>query len=242
MPPARDYDFQLSLGFCRKKTLPDFEQMLEDFYRGLLKPGDACIDVGAHVGRHTLPMASCVAPSGRIFAFEPLPTAAGQLRATLAATPHLGELVELEECALSETAGETDFTYVQNNPGYSGLLPRHYDTPVVTQIIRVAVHRLDDMAERMPRIRYVKIDCEGGELRVLRGARDLLRRDRPVVSFESSDAGLGEYGYSAGDIFDFWDGLGYDVRSITQQPLDRSGYVAASAQQQFWDYIAFPRV
>jgi len=222
-------------------TVPDYEQMLEDFYRELLKPGDACVDVGAHVGRHTLPMASCVAPHGRIFAFEPLPSAAAQLRASLAAAPHLGKLVQLDECALAETAGETDFTYVQNNPGYSGLLPRHYDTPVVTQIIRVALHRLDDMAERMPPIRYVKIDCEGGELRVLRGACALLRRDRPVVSFESGDAALGEYGYSSGDIFDFWEDLGYSIRSITGIPLDRAAYIAASAQQHFWDYIAAPR-
>lgn len=215
--------------------------MLEEFYRGLLKPGDACVDVGAHIGRHTLPIASCVAPNGRIFAFEPLPTAAGQLRATLAAMPHLGDLVEVDECALAETAGEANFTFVQNNPGYSGLLPRHYDTPVVTQIIRVAVRRLDDMIARMPRIRYVKIDCEGGELGVLRGARGLLQRDRPIVTFESGDAGLGEYGHSSGDIFDFWNAQGYDIRSITDIPLDRSGYVAASAQQHYWDYIASPR-
>ena len=37
--------------------VPDYEQMLETFYKGLLSPGDTCIDVGAHTGRHTLPMA-----------------------------------------------------------------------------------------------------------------------------------------------------------------------------------------
>lgn len=221
--------------------MPDYEQMLEDYYTELLKAGDVCIDVGAHVGRHTFPMARCVVPHGRVFAFEPLPEIAGQLRANVAATPELAHLVEVNECALAEEAGETDFTFVQNNPGYSGLLPRHYDTPVVTHVIRVSVHRLDEMAERMPRIRYIKIDCEGGELRVLRGARGLLERDRPIVSFESSDAGLGEYGYSAADIFDFWDVLGYDVQSITKQPMNRAGYITASAQQHFWDYIATPR-
>jgi len=221
--------------------MSDYEQMLEESYRGFLRPGDACVDVGAHVGRHTLPIAQCEAPSGRVFAFEPLPEIAQQLRGKMAASPDLQALIHFDMCALSDTSGTTAFTFVQNNPGYSGFLPRHYDAPSITATIEVEVRRLDDLAASLPRIRYIKIDCEGGELRVLRGAHALLQRDRPIVSFECGDASLESYDYTAADIFDFWHSHDYAIQSITQQRLDRAGFIKASAEQSFWDYIAISR-
>lgn len=222
--------------------MADYEQMLEDFYTEFLKPGDVCVDVGAHTGRHTFPLARCVGPRGRVFAFEPIPGIAAQLRAKLQGTPSIHPVVELHQCALSETSGETDFVLVHEAPGYSGLRPRHYDSQVTTEIIRVAVQRLDDLASGIPRVRFIKIDCEGAELRVLRGAVSLLTRDRPVVSFECGNASLESYNYDAGDIFDFWDLHGYEIRSISQIQMNKDQFVKASAKQDFWDYIASPRL
>lgn len=219
---------------------PDYEQLLETFYKGLLSPGDACIDVGAHTGRHTLPMARCVTPGGRVFAFEPIPAIATELSEKLSASPDINRIVKLTQCALAEVSGEADFTLVSTNPAYSGLLPRHYDREEQTQIVRVALRRLDDLIAEIPSIRFIKVDCEGAELRVLRGASALLKRDRPTVSFECGDASLESYDYDAGDIFDFWSMHGYGVQSITRQPLDRARFVDACARQEYWDYIAFP--
>lgn len=221
--------------------MSDYEQMLENFYSGLLRSGDACVDVGAHVGRHTLPLARCVGPRGRIFAFEPIPAIAAQLRAKIEASPSLSSLVELHQCALADTIGETDFVLVHEAPGYSGLRPRHYDAPVTTETIRVDVRRLDDLMNGMSPVRFIKIDCEGAELRVLRGATRLLVRDRPIVSFECGNASLESYDYDAGDIFDFLDACGYEIQSIRRERLDRAAFVEASAKQDYWDYIAFPR-
>jgi FkbM family methyltransferase len=222
--------------------MPDYEQMLEDFYSCLLFSGDVCIDVGAHVGRHTLPLARCVGPHGRIFAFEPIPAIAAQLRANIEGLPSLSSMVELHQCALSDTTGEADFVLVHEAPGYSGLRPRHYDAPVTTEIIRVALRRLDDLAHEMPPIRFIKIDCEGAELQVLRGAPNLLTRDRPIVSFECGNASLESYDYDAGDLFDFFDAYGYEIRSITEKRLNRAEFLNASDKQEYWDYIASPRI
>lgn len=221
-------------------TTPDYEMMLQSFYTSFLQSGDNCIDVGAHLGRHALPMAGCIAPLGCVFAFEPIPFIADEFRVKLAASTNLAAVVQFQQCALSDDDGEADFTVVRDNPGYSGLLPRHYDGPVTTEIIRVQLRKLDDLARQMPKIRYIKIDCEGGELRVLRGARSLLHRDRPVVSFECGDASLESYDYNAGDIFDFWASLQYTLQSITEKQLDREGFVSACARQEYWDYIATP--
>jgi len=222
-------------------TVLDYEQMLEDFYTTLLTRGDVCIDVGAHVGRHTLPIARCIKPHGKVFGFEPIPAIFQQLYSKIDTSPDLASVVRLRQCALADVAGSTDFVLVHEAPGYSGLRRRHYDFAVSTETIRVDVLRLDDMLREIYGVRYIKIDCEGGELGVLRGASNLLRRDRPVISFECGDSSLGSYDYDAGDLFDFLDSRGYDIRSITDVPLDRSGFVAASARQEYWDYLAFPR-
>lgn len=221
--------------------MSDYEQMLEDFYTGLLREGDICVDVGAHVGRHTFPLARCVGPRGRVLAFEPIPAVAALLREEIEASENLSSFVELRQCALADTTGEADFVLVHEAPGYSGLRPRHYDAPVTTEIIRVDVRRLDDLTDGISPVRFIKIDCEGAELRVLRGANDLLMRDRPVVSFECGNASLESYDYDAGDIYDFWDRHEYDIQSINEERLDRVFFVAASAKQDYWDYIALPR-
>jgi len=221
--------------------MSDYERMLEDFYSSLLRSGDVCVDVGAHVGRHTFPLAYCVGPRGRVFAFEPIPAIAAQLRAKIEASPSLSSLVELHQCALADTIGETDFVLVHEAPGYSGLRPRHYDAPVTTEIIRVDVKRLDDLINEISPVRFIKIDCEGAELRVLRGATKLLMQDRPIISFECGNASLESYDYDAGDIFDFLGAHGYEIQSIKRDRLDRTAFIEASAKQDYWDYIAFPR-
>ena len=143
----------------------DYEAMLEDFYLGLLRPGDHCIDVGAHLGRHAFPMSRRVGTLGSVRAFEPLPRLAAELRAAIASDKSLGN-VHLTECALSEASGETEFVLVHEAPGYSGLRERRYDSEVTTERIRVKLHRLDDFLPDLPAIRYIKIDCEGAELLV----------------------------------------------------------------------------
>lgn len=220
-------------------TTPDYEQMLQEFYTSILQRGDACIDVGANVGRHTLPIANCVAPEGKVFAFEPIPSVAADLTARLSGDG-VSRCIEMHQCALSNRNGDTDFTFVSNNPGYSGLRPRHYDGPVTTEIIRVRTQTLDSMANTMPSIRYIKIDCEGGELLVLQGANALIERDRPIVTFECGDSSLESYEYGSGDVFDYWHSHNYGVESIFREALDRKSFIDACARQEFWDYIAVP--
>lgn len=222
-------------------TIPNYEQMLEDFYTRFLRDGDRCIDVGAHVGRHSIPMAHCVAPSGEVYAFEPLPIIFNQLETTIDDMA-LGSVISARQCALSDACGETDFVLVHEVPEYSGLRPRHYDMQVTTETIRVQTLRLDGLFKAETHgIRYIKIDCEGGELKVLRGAIELLRRDRPVISFECGDNSLESYDYDSGAIYDFFAEHGYSIRSITQLPLDRTAFIAAATWQEYWDYLAIPR-
>ncbi len=166
-----------------------------------------CVDVGCHQGA-ILDVMLRLAPEGRHFAFEPLPHMFAALKAKYAGRGN----VELHELALSDASGETTFQHVVSNPGYSGLLRRHYDRPDEQVVeIRVKLARLDDVLPRDVGIRLVKVDVEGAELQVLRGAQEMLRRSRPFVVFEHGRGAADCYGTRPEHVFDLFDGCGLNL-------------------------------
>ena len=87
----------------------------------------------------------------------------------------------------------------------------------------------------------IKIDAEGGEHDIVRGARQVLRRDRPVVLFEMGDNALVNYPHvtSAG-MAEQLTALDYRLLDILGRPLDPEAFVASCAEQSVWDYAAVP--
>ena len=74
--------------------------------RTFVEPGDVCIDVGANVGAHVLLLAKLVAPTGRIYAFEPGPPIFERLKTNLALNPGLSGVVTPERLGISDTEGK----------------------------------------------------------------------------------------------------------------------------------------
>lgn len=224
--------------------LPSYEHMLEAFYRAVLRPGDGVIDVGAHNGRHSLPCAGAIGPTGRVFGFEPLPIQHKALSGLLAAEQAAGSEmapITLFNCALGDVEGTTDFNIVTDFPEYSGFQQRQYHAADLRrEVIQVQVKTLDGMRMQLGKIRYIKIDAEGGELMILRGASALIAEQRPIISFELGDASLLNYPYTSGDYYDFFASRAYRVYSIFGLELSRAEFVKFSAIQFFWDYIAVP--
>ena len=109
-----------------------------------------------------------VAPDGRHIAYEPLPAFASELQAAFPA-------VDVRAKALADENGERTFTHVVGNPGYSGF--RQRPTPHAEAFVpmTVEVERLDDALPDAFRPAFIKIDVEGAELEVLRGALETLR-------------------------------------------------------------------
>lgn len=225
--------------------LPDYERMVERAYRAVLRRGDCAIDIGAHSGRHTLPMAQAVGAGGRIVAFEPLADPRDWLRSRLAeaAATEPGAStasVEIRGEALSDRDGRSSFVAVRDFPEYSGLRRRAYDAEVETAEIEVETRRLDGFLDRLPRVSLIKLDAEGAEYLILRGARGLLRRDRPVVCFECGDNSLVSYEHTAADMAALLVDERYGILSIRGEELDPAAFVASSAAQHLWDYVAVP--
>ncbi|SDW23372.1 FkbM family methyltransferase [Lysobacter enzymogenes] len=216
----------------------DYEARLERFYSQVLKPGDVCVDVGAHRGRHTIPLAKAVSASGRILAFEPIDFVAAELKQAVD-RDGLSQ-VEVINHALGRQAGSFSFVLALDALEYSGLRERVYDSPTRLRNIEVAVQRLDDVvAQRgLPAVHYMKIDTEGGEWDVIQGAADTIRRWNPVVTFEFGANSYRKYDVDPGEVHRFFAEHGYAMFDILGKRLDRPEFEDSSERQQVWDYAA----
>ena len=199
----------------------------------LLAEDSNCVDVGANEGRFLWHMTQR-APRGRHFAWEPVPHLAARLRELF---PH----VEVHDAAVGDTPlGETSFVVVKNDAAYSGLLKRDYPPGFETEEIQVRVERLDSELPPDYAPTLIKIDVEGGELGVLRGAAETIRRHRPVVVFEHGPGASEHYGTTPEAIHDFVCGeLGMRIFDMDATgPLSREQLAELFNTGARWNYFA----
>lgn len=185
-------DAQDSLGLAGPQA---FEPDVAAALRRWAVPGATVVDIGANVGWFTLLLARCVGPSGRVHAFEPEPGNHALLLHNLQANPAVAGdgRVQAHALALGEQPGQAQL----HTTAFNGGMHRLYDSvccegPAVT----VPVARLDDLLPSGS-VALVKIDVEGYEHPVLRGARALLATvPRPRVVSEYCPASMLEAGAS----------------------------------------------
>lgn len=220
----------------------DFEQLLQNYYEELDLHNAVAIDVGAHTGRHTVPLAACVGKEGIVMAFEPVPTLRHELQANCLAAGLIN--VEVLPFALSNSEGIAEFSFVPNLPEEGGLKERKQYNAVPSSIekFEVAVKLLDHLVSDNVDVRFIKIDVEGAELDVLRGAAGVIERHRPVVAFEAGASAFLSYHDQPELIYQFFTERDYDVFSIHRKKIgSESEFRKAAYEQNFWDYVAVPR-
>lgn len=182
-----------------------------DFHTRLHRPG-TLIDVGAHDGLITLPLARL--PGSRVIAFEPLPTAFARLEASL--RDAFGAIPPQVECR-AEALGDRDGTITLAMPVLDGVAQEqwastakdyaaHLSQRVSVERFAVPMIRLDDLA--IADLTGMKIDAEGAEYEILRGARETLLRCRPVLTIEIEER---HREGSTWAVPAYLDALGYDV-------------------------------
>lgn len=155
------------------------------FVRSVLAPGDTAIDAGAHIGFFTIHMADAVGPTGRVLAFEPLAANADLLERSIAENG-FGDRVTLRRAAVGASGGVATLTYPREtlNSGGAYIL-RQGSKPLPGNLTcTVPLVALDECLDAARRVRLIKMDVEGAEPDVIRGAATLLARDRPIVLSE----------------------------------------------------------
>lgn len=183
-----------------------YEPHLVRLVQSYLTPDTVFFDVGAHVGQYTLLSAPLVA---EVHSFEPTPTTFKLLKANVESN-RLGN-VQANQCAVSDYDGTAELYLADaGNVGKNSLLgfpdSMNRCTVPCVSLDHYLLSRNIDIAGRPV---LVKIDVEGAELRVLRGASDLLAT-RPVVLFEVLPTAN-----EADQIFDLFTNHGFQLFAAT---------------------------
>lgn len=197
-----------------------------------LRASGVFVDVGTNRGQ-VLAEAVRIAPTVRHLAFEPIPALAAEVSSRFAG-------VECRNLALSDAPGTSEFCWFRHRDGWSGLRrsPEIADSEGEPEFIEVQVSTLDAELEGVaPAV--VKIDVEGAEVAVLRGARGVLESSRPVLVFEHVYEAAALYGAERGEPWDILEAARYEVFSVTGRgPYDRAGFCSGG---DVVNWLAVPR-
>lgn len=231
------YDLDLRQGIDFAIYLGNiFERSTRLALAELVQPSATVLDIGANVGAHTLHLAKCVGPQGRVLAFEPTDFAFGKLTRNLDLNPDLKSRVTPYNCFLAghdqadvpaaiysswplnetaQTAPDEDFHAKHLGQAM----------PTKTAPARSLDSILADLGN--PRIQLVKLDVDGFECDILRGAGSLLQESRPAFVMELAPYVLEERGASLAELLDFFAAGNYqiyDERTKQRLPSHAAGF------------------
>ena len=148
----------------------ELEPGLRLFLSRFLDEGMHFVDVGAHIGMHSIAAARIVGANGRVFSFDATPDNADFLRQNVIQNGFVDRVV-VHECFVGAAAGVTDFHICP----ISGLNSK-FPVPNETGHLKLPVVALDEMLREVGNIDLFKIDVEGAEVAVFAGMRGLMRR------------------------------------------------------------------
>lgn len=167
-----------------------------DLLRLFIRPGDVVLDVGANIGTHTVPLCQAVGPDGRVLAFEPQRVIYQVMVANVALNSCLNA-----DCRLAAVGDKPSRLQVPNvdyaHPGNFGMVSFKWDASEQGLSLRrgaqaaeeVEVITLDSLS--LQACALIKIDVEGMEGAVLRGAKKTIKALRPIIYMECFDDELG---------------------------------------------------
>lgn len=196
---------------------------VEDEVRGLrriVSTGDVAIDVGAALGVYTSVLSRLVGPAGQVVSVEPLPglyaPVDGWLRlragrnvhryaVALGARPHTAT-VSVPLRRGHPVSGRSFLTTGADGLGSNDEFVASFERRVPVTTVDRLVTRV-----RLPRVDFIKVDVEGAELALVRGAERTIGTYRPNVLLEIEDRHLRRYGHHAGDVVAWFAARGYGM-------------------------------
>jgi FkbM family methyltransferase len=205
-----------------------YELHLTRAFERYCRPGMTVVDVGANLGYYSLLASRLVGPAGRVIALEPNSENCRLLLSSLRLNDSTN--VELLPIAADVTTG---WAYYSTHVGSNGGLVDGADLLARPGVV-VPTFRLDDVVSG--RVDFLKMDVEGAEGRVVRGATRLIERDRPIVTTELKDEMLTRVSdMSVREYLGYFESIGY--RPILLDKVDGSErpYPSVDAMVSEWD-------
>jgi FkbM family methyltransferase len=189
--------------------VPEYEQEVFDKLFKVLRPGSVFIDVGAHIGRYSFPIAKLVSENGLVIAIEPDPLAFKALLMGVKLN-NLRNVLALN-IALGDSEGKAILCQKLATAASSII---EFDK--CQRFVEVPLKRFDSVVEelRLKRVDAIKIDVEGAEIQVLKGAVNTITRFKPFIVIEVRNSNTNEF-------VRIMKSLGYSCKELIKGAIDR---------------------
>ena len=176
------------------------------FLKKIINSGQTVLDIGANMGWYSVHFSKWVGQSGKIFAFEPVPEIHEELSSNIKL--NFCQNIVVLNCALGNK-NEKIFFNVSDFEGGSGASSENLKFGKKIEVLK---RKLDDVMteQNVDNIDFIKIDIEGGELNMLKGAEKLIEKHKPKMLLEIVDIHCDRFGYLPEDVCNFLFNKGYD--------------------------------
>jgi FkbM family methyltransferase len=178
------------------------DMMCRKLMVGLTRPDTVFLDIGAHIGSVTGAVIKRT-PGTKVIAFEAVPEKAALLREKFPG-------ITIHHCAVSNASGEVTFYISLEKSSYSSLDNKLASNTGQTRAITVKATRLDDMNIE-GKIDIIKVDVEGAEQGVFEGGQALIKKNLPLIFFESGPGDHPHLGFTKAGLWSLFDKLGYGI-------------------------------
>jgi FkbM family methyltransferase len=202
-----------------------YENHIQQCFVALLSAGNLYVDVGAHIGYHAVLAASIVGPTGRVYAFEADPNNFERLQEHLHA---FAWATAINKAAWITTRSVVFERSSQDGESGWGTVTEVRDLKK-GQHISISAVSLDDWAaeNKIEDVSLIKIDAEGSEIGILRGARDFLRRTKPAVITEINNSLLRQGERSSDEMVEILHECGYEIFHLNGKRVQGLGTTGA---------------
>lgn len=197
----------------RRRAWGDYESEKTELLRTAIRPGMTVVDIGVNKGYYSLMAASLLQGRGRVLSFEPSPENCEWIQRSIQANGF--ECISLFEMALSDRQGEAELNLGTTSGNHSIMSTSYLRGG---DSITVQTDTLDNVlrAENIEHVDVVKLDVEGAESLVLAGAADTLAKSEDLVLVMDIHP---EYGVDPLAIVEDLEGYGFEIRTVTDEPL-----------------------
>ena len=200
--------------------LGSFEPETVRCYQNIVKAGDVVLDIGANIGAHALLLGRAVGPSGKVYAFEPTDYAYTKLSRNRSLNPDLADRIHCIQSMLvyQEVVGKPTPGLYSSWPLKEevGLHELHQGRLMTTTGAEARTLDSIVLSLKLDRVDCIKLDIDGFECGMIRGANAVLSRWHPVIIMELAPYALEEQSETLGNLIDLLKSYGYSLFDLSK--------------------------